>query len=263
MARRYSRGPFDPFDQPPFGGLREVQIPRPPRRFWVGLGFLGAALLVVLLTEPIVGFLTEIQWFDALGIKSVYLTRFWLELLLFLGSLVVAFLFGTLNVAVALRIRSGSALRALGVKRRTLRSAPGAVGLGATAIISLVLSGGVGSRWQELALYLHSSPAGTREPVYGLDVSFYLLTLPFLHDVVTWMLVLLFLVGLLVGGLYAWRGDTFDLRLPPRAVAHISVLMGILALVLAGSSWLDRYDLLFSHNGVIWGAGYTDVNVRT
>src|SRR5215469_6770158 len=99
MARRYSRGPFDPFDQTPFSGFREVQIPRPPRRFWIGVGFIGAALLVVLLTEPIVSFLTEIQWYDALGIKNVYLTRVALELILFFGTLLIAFLFGAANVA--------------------------------------------------------------------------------------------------------------------------------------------------------------------
>ena len=263
MARRYSRGPFDPFDQSPFGGFREVQIPRPPRRFWIGLGFIGAAVLVFLLTEPIVSFLTEIQWYDALGIKSVYLTRLSLELFLFFGTLILAFLFGAANVAATLRIRGGRALRAVGVRRRTLFSAPVAIGLGVTAVISLILAGGVGSHWQELALYLHATPTGVKEPVYGLDVSFYLLTLPFLHDVVTSLLVLFFLVGLLVVGLYAWRGDTFDLRLPAPAIAHLSILMAGLALVLAASSILDRYDLLYSHNGYVWGAGYVDVNVRS
>jgi uncharacterized membrane protein (UPF0182 family) len=263
MARRYTRGPFDPFDQPPFGGFREVQIPRPPRRFWFGLGFIGAALLVILLAQPIVSFLTDIQWFDALGMKGIYLTRVSIELWLFFGSLLVALLFGIGNVAVALRIRSGRALRAVGVRQRTLWTGPGALGVGAAVLISLILSAGVTSRWQELALYLHYSSTGVREPVYGLDVSFYVLTLPFLHDVVTWLLVLVFLVGLLVVGLYAWRGDTFDLRLPRPAMAHASVLLGVLALVLAASSYLDRYDLLFGHNGAVWGAGYTDVNVRT
>jgi uncharacterized protein len=262
MARRYSRGPFDPFDQTPFSGFREVQIPRPPRRFWIGLGFIAGALLVILLTEPLVSFLTEIQWYDALGIKSVYLTRVSLELILFFSTLVISFLFGAANVAVTLRIRGGRALRAVGVRRRTLWSATGAIGLGVTAVISLILAGGVGSHWQELALYLHSSPTGIKEPVFGLDVSFYLLTLPFLHDVVTSLLVLFFLVGLLVVGLYAWRGDTFDLRLPAPAIAHLSVLMAGLALVLAATSILDRYDLLYAHNGYVYGAGYTDVNVR-
>ena len=34
---------------------------------------------------------------------------------------------------------------------------------------------------------------------------------------------------LLMGALYAWRGDTFDLNLSPRAVAHISALLGVFA----------------------------------
>ncbi len=263
MARRYSRGPFDPFDQQPFGGFREVQIPRPPRRFWIGLGFVGVALLVILVTAPVVALLTEIQWFDALGVRGAYLNRIGLELLLFFGSLIVSFLFGALNVAIAMRIRSGRALRAVGIRRRTLWSAPGALGLGATAVISLILSGGVGSRWTDLALFSHSTPTGVREPVYGLDVSFYVLTLPFLHDIQTWLFGLIFLVLLLATALYAWRGDTFDLRLPPRAIAHLSILLGGLALVLAAGAILDRYDLLFSHNGVVWGAGYADVYART
>jgi uncharacterized membrane protein (UPF0182 family) len=262
MARRYSRGPFDPFDQPPFGGFREVQIPRPPRRFWIGLGFVAAAFLVVLLTAPVVGFLTEIQWFDALGLRGVYLNRVGLQLLLFFSSLLISFLFAVANLVVALRVRSGRALRAVGIRQRTLWSLPGAIGLGASAVIALILSGSVGSRWQELALFLHASGTGVKEPVFGLDVSFYLLTLPFLHDVLSWLFGLVFLVILLSAGLYAWRGDSFDLRLPPPAIAHLSILLGGLALVLGISAFLGRYDLLYAHNGVVWGAGYADVNAR-
>ena len=262
MARRSSRGPFEPFDQPPFGGFREVQIPRPPRRFWIGLGFIGAALLVIFLTAPIVGFLATIQWFDALGIKGVYLTRVGLETLLFFSGLIVAFLFGAVNVAIALRLRSGRALRAVGIRQRTLFSGAGALGLAATGIIALIFAGSALSKWQELALFTHATNTGTREPVFGLDVSFYLLTLPFIHSIVNWLFGLFFLVIVLVVGLYAWRGDTFDFRLPPRGIVHISLLVGGLALVLGATAFLDRYDLLYSHNGVVWGAGYADVNAR-
>jgi uncharacterized membrane protein (UPF0182 family) len=262
MARRYTRGPFDPFDQPPFQGFREVQIPRPPRRFWIGLGFVAAALLVILITAPIINFITENQWYGALGFQSVYLTQVGLSLELFFGSLVIAIAFGALNVLIALRIRTARALRAVGIRQRTFWSAPGALGLGAVVIIALILSGGVGGRWNELALFLHPQTTGSHDPVFGQDVGFYLLTLPFLHDVAGWLFALFFLTALLVLGLYAWKGETLDLRLPPRAVAHLSILLGGLALVLAYSTYLDRFDLVFAHNSVVWGAGYADVNAR-
>jgi len=239
-----------------------VRIPRPPRRFWVGLGFVGAAFLVLFLAAPVVSLITEIQWFDALGIRDAYVNRIWLGVLLFLGSLAVSFVLGAANVYVALRVRGGRALRAVGIRQRVLWSGTGALGLVATAVVALIVSAGVGSRWQELALYLHSTPTGLRDPIFNLDVSFYLLTLPFLHDVVNWLWGLVFLTILVVTGLYAWRGETFDLRLPLPAVAHLSVLLGVLALVMAAGAFLGRYDLLYAHNGVVWGAGYTDVNAR-
>src|SRR5579884_1361393 len=233
MARRY-RGPFEPFDPGSFeGGFRELHIPRPPRRFWIGLAFVVAAILVIALTAPLVNALTEVQWFTALGLRGVYVTRFFLQFWLFLAGLGAGFLFSAANVVVALRNRTGRVLRAVGIRRRVVRTAAGAIGLGASAAIALILAGPLGGNWQHLALFLHPVATGTRDPVFGLDVSFYLLTLPFLHDLLGWLTGLFFLVALLIAGLYAWRGDTFDLRLPPRALAHLSVLLGGIALVLS------------------------------
>src|SRR3989442_15820119 len=117
--------------------------------------------------------------------------------------------------------------------------------------------------WQHLVLWQHFTPTNVREPVFGMDVSFYLLTLPFLHDIDGWFFGLVFLTGLMVALLYVWRGDTIDLRLTAPSLGHLSVLLGIFGLVIAGGTILDRFDLVFSHNGVVYGAGYTDVHVRT
>src|SRR3989442_9336277 len=75
MGRRYPGGPFDPFEQSPFSGLQEFRIPRPPRRVWIGLAFVGGGILLLFVAAPLIGFLTETQWFQALGLGSVYLTR--------------------------------------------------------------------------------------------------------------------------------------------------------------------------------------------
>jgi uncharacterized protein len=262
MTRRYR--PFDPFERGgPFEAGREIRIPRPPRRFWFGVGLFGIAFLIFILASPIVWFFTEMQWYNALGLGSVFTTRLLLESLLFAGSLAVAFIYLAANVLVALRIRSGPGLRAVGIQRSSIRSPVAVIGLIGAGLIALILSGGAGTQWMTLALFQHASNTGITDPVLGQDVSFYLLTLPFLHSVVNWALGLVFMSVLLVGALYAWRGDTFDLNLSPRAVAHLSILLGVFALSLAAWSWIGRYDLLYAHNStVVWGAAYTDVNAR-
>jgi uncharacterized membrane protein (UPF0182 family) len=262
MTRRFR--PFDPFERGgPLQGGREIRIPRPPRRFWFGVGLFGLAFLVFVLASPVVWLITELQWYDALGFKDVFTTRLTLQTLLFVGSLAIAFIYLAVNVVIALRIRSGPGLRAVGIKRPSIRNATGVIGLIGAALIALILSGGAGTQWQTLALFQHASPTGTTDPVLGQDVSFYLLTLPFLHSIANWALGLDFMAVLLIGALYAWRGDTFDLNLSARAVAHLSILFGAFAVTLAAWTWLGRYDLMYAHNtSIVWGAAYTDVNAR-
>ena len=87
MTRRFR--PFDPFDRGgPLQGGREIRIPRPPRRFWFGVGLFGIAFLVFVLASPIVWLITELQWYDALGFKDVFTTRLWLQTALFAPCMV-------------------------------------------------------------------------------------------------------------------------------------------------------------------------------
>jgi uncharacterized membrane protein (UPF0182 family) len=262
MSRRYR--PFDPFERGgPFDVGREIRMPQIPRRFWGGVALFALAVLVFIVASPIVSFITELQWYDALGFRDVYTTRLTLEWSLAIGATLVAFVYLAVNVAIALRIRSGGALRAVGIQRPTVRGPAGWISLGVAAVIALILGAGAFSQWQPLALFMHATPVGTTDPVLGQDVSFYLLTLPFLHSVANWSLGLDFLTLLLIGGLYSWRGDSFDFRPTPRAIAHLSVLIAAFAVTLAVATWLSRYDLLYGHtSGTVWGAAYTDVNAR-
>lgn len=263
MGRQYR--PFDPFgERNPFERpIQDIHIPPPPRRFWVGLAFFGLAILVFFLVGPLVGFITEIQWFDALDLRSIYLTRWGLEAELFGGSLLVAFTFVALNVLVASRLRSGPSLRAVGIRGRgALRSLPTLGGLGGALLIALILSAGAGGQWQTLALFLHYSPAGVSDPVFGQDASFYMLTLPFYRALDNWLLGLVFMALLVIALIYTWRGETFELHLAPRPLAHVSILAALLALGLAASAYLGRYELLFAQNGFVHGPGFADVNAR-
>ena len=163
MTRRFR--PFDPFERGgPFEAGREIRIPRPPRRFWFGVGLFGIAFLIFILASPIIWFFTELQWYNALGLRDVFTTRLVLQTVLFVASLALAFIYLAANVVVALRIRSGPGLRAVGIRRSSIRSPIGVIGLIGAALIALILSGGAGSQWQTLALYQHAATDRDHRP---------------------------------------------------------------------------------------------------
>jgi len=124
VGRRYR--PFDPFERGgPFEAGREIRVPQIPRRFWGGVALFGLAVLIFIAASPIVGFITELQWYDALGYRDVYTTRLTLEWTLGLGSFILAFAYLAVNVAIALRSRTGAALRAVGIRRSIFRGPAG------------------------------------------------------------------------------------------------------------------------------------------
>jgi hypothetical protein len=123
MTRRYR--PFDPFERGGPLDAREIRFPRPPRRFWIAVGLFGLALLIFLFASPIIWFITELQWFDSLGFKDVFTTRLFLQTALFIGSFLLAFFYLVANVVLALRVRSGPSLRAVGIRRSSIRSPTG------------------------------------------------------------------------------------------------------------------------------------------
>src|SRR5260370_16331473 len=84
MTRRYR--PFDPFDRGgPLEG-RELRIPRPPRRFWIGAALFGLALLIFFFATPVVWLFPELQRYASLGFKDVSPPRLPLPVALFPGT---------------------------------------------------------------------------------------------------------------------------------------------------------------------------------
>jgi uncharacterized membrane protein (UPF0182 family) len=257
--RRYpwEPGGREPFDFEP----GEIRIPRPPRRVLVGLGIIGAAILILILASPLVTFITDLAWYRALGLDAVYLTRLRLQTELFAGSVVVSFLYLLVNARIAIGSGGPRALRAVGVGRPGGRVMIWTAVLGA-ALLAFFFSLGAGSNWQTLALFLGAGGGGAKDPVFGQDVTFYLLRLPFYEAVLAWAIALGFIGLLFAAAFHAWRLGGFETLNAGRALGHLSVLFAVLAVLLGVRRWFDQYDLLSSHNGFVWGAGYADINAR-
>ena len=128
-----------------------------------------------------------------------------------------------------------------------------------TAVIEL-------SNWDVVLRFLYQVPYGESDPVFGKDIGFYLFSLPAYVALKNWLLLLLVFSAAIAGaciGRMATSSST-SRRDGCRAavLAHASALLGLYFAVKAWSYGLDRYLLLYSDNGVVVGAGYTDLHVR-
>ena len=122
------------------------------------------------------------------------------------------------------------------------------------------------SNWDVVLRFLYQVPYGESDPVFGKDIGFYLFSLPAYVALKNWLLLLVVFSAAIAGVVYWAHGD-IELdkrprRLSPSVLIHASALLGLYFAVKAWSYGLDRYHLLYSDNGVVVGASYTDLHVR-
>ncbi len=137
---------------------------------------------------------------------------------------------------------------------------------GAAVLLGLLTASIELANWEVALRFLHQVPYGESDPVFGRDIGFYLFSLPAYVAIKNWLLLVVFFSAVLAGAVYWVQGDIeFDKPprgLSPAALLHGSLLLGLYFVVKAWSYALDRFLLLYSDNGIVVGAGYTDLHVR-
>ncbi|MCX8078529.1 MAG: UPF0182 family protein [Geminocystis sp.] len=132
--------------------------------------------------------------------------------------------------------------------------------------ISVLIAIIVSRYWERFLQFFNSIAYGEKDPIFGLDISFYLFKVPVLQIIYIWVLVLNILTISKVVLLYLLSNDSISegrFRGFSRSqLRHIYGLVSLLMFILSGGHWLNRYLLLFSSEGVVYGAGYTDIHVN-
>jgi hypothetical protein len=137
------------------------------------------------------------------------------------------------------------------------------VGILLALIVALLFS----NVWLQYVYFTNSVDFNLKDPIFGLDVSFYVFKLPFIQTILFFFLTLLLLAISISVAYYVftfrWESfDEFKDKLPRIGHVHISLLLAGIFIFIAAYFYLARFDLLTSPHGAVMGAGYTDVNVR-
>jgi hypothetical protein len=249
------------------------QTPRPAsRRRRRGI-VIGVIILIIVIASlrTFAIFYTDALWFSSVNLHSVWVKLFEIKfgLMVTFAVLFAALLMASLLVAERLAPK-GPTLDAEDefVKRYQEVIGPYArwLRIGVVVVLSLIVGSQAIGQWQNWILFSNSSSFGVTDPQFHRNVGYFVFTLPFQQFLVHWFLVALFVVLLITllshylnGGI---RMQGSRPRVRPAVKAHISVILGLLALVKAVGYYLARFNLDLSSNGYTQGAGYTDVHAR-
>ncbi len=250
-------------------------VARPPllRRYqlWILLGII-ALVLLLFLVQAIADAYTNYLWYQSINETMIWRSMVETKLglaLVFAGTFFLA-CWISLWAVDALSPADAHVMADYEIVRR-YRASIGRYPLMVRTVVSLLLALAVGvgtsSQWQHWLLYVNGGNFAVRDPQFGRNVGYYVFRLPFLSFLVDWslvaLLVLFIITGLahyLNGGL---RGPGASPRVSGHVIAHMSLILAVMALVrAAGYFFVDRYALDLSSNGVVAGAGYTGIHVR-
>ena len=119
--------------------------------------------------------------------------------------------------------------------------------------------------WTRLLPSLSPTVFGQADPVFSRDLSFYIFKLPILELVNMWLAGVLLFVLAAVLLTYLSAGETLRqgrfVGFSTQQQQHLYGIAASVLLTLALSHWLDRFELLYSTQGVTYGASYTDTYV--
>src|SRR5256885_10437862 len=247
--------------------LRVARLP-PGRRRRLGLVVLVALIALLLLLSSLVPLVAEWLWSQALGYERVFTTRLVAEALLGVGvgGLVCAFLYVNLRIAqrglvpnpLVVQFSAGAA--AVDVTRLVRRLVlPTALGL------ALLFGLGAAGSWLGVLQFLHRTPFGVTDAVFGRDVGYYVFTVPVIAGALGLITTLTTFALMAAIGLYALRRDVvvFGRRVTVEASArlHLALLIALLFLLAALRVYFVRLPgLLYSTTGPLVGASFSDLH---
>ncbi|TVR17756.1 MAG: UPF0182 family protein [Balneolaceae bacterium] len=216
----------------------------------------------------------EWLWLKELGYDRVFWVLRSTQLILIVGAFVISAIFFTLNFRhLASQLKNlnlhGSPLQGIEFDLNSEfanKRVKQFFTLGAL-VMALLFALSFFIRWDESLRFISSVEFGEVDPLFGRDIGFYMFQFPFWGVVQSSLTSIAFLTVAILALSYIFTGllrvqslTNFDA--PKRVMNHLNLNIAIWLALLAWGFYLDRFGLLFKSDGIVFGAGYTDVTVQ-
>jgi uncharacterized membrane protein (UPF0182 family) len=237
-------------------------------------------LLVAIFFNSITSYLIDFQWFSELNYKEVFFKKLVTQLQFFVPCFIVLFFifFGYMK-AINAHSEKKSGL-GITVKTRKLKNM---IFRGSSAVIAFVFSiVFVSQVWYNFLIFMNGKSFHLADPIFNRDISFYIFQLPFLNNLYSFLMGLLFIL-LLINVAYnavvflttrppsyesednittIFKGENIYKNIWAAASRQLTLLGSLFFLLLGFGFYLRMFEVLYSKGGVAYGAGYTDIHVR-
>ncbi len=243
---------------------------------FVGVIFVGAALLLVT-SFLSAGYFVDYWWFGSLGYENYFWERKLYQYAVLVSVSLLFFLIFFLNFWVAsrylgttpqpvTRTSNPSSFRTSKNLLKMFRVGSMWVYTPISLILAVVVALPIYKQWESFLLYIFAPAAGTSDPVYGKDVSYYLFSFP-IYTLIQKRLLITFSILLVCLLVLYWMEKRMlshhELRLHRGARFHLNLLILLIFLIEVWDFILQRYGLLYSknHMPLFFGPGYIEMNI--
>ena len=228
----------------------------------------GLLIIIFAVLLILSGLYADWLWFDSLGYISVFKTVLFSKVGLGTVVFLLFFVLLLLNFMV-LKKRSDATHQK--------------IYLSVIAGVSL-LAGIISSTyWFVVLKFLNYVGFGFVDPVFKNDIGFYMFVLPFYEFVLSILFFLFLAMVIITTFAYLLRIKTkkipktdakeemsigleqgfqqIKVEIPQKGRTHLGLLAGLILIILSAFFYLQRYSILFSPRGAVFGAGYTDIKI--
>ena len=124
----------------------------------------------------------------------------------------------------------------------------------------------LGNNWIIVQQFLNKTAFGISDPVFGRDLGFYFFNLTFYHFIYSIVMSLLVITTIMVMMVYLLNASAelfmIDWEEFSFAKKHLSILVAAIFALKAWGYKLATFDNLYSNQGAVFGAAYTDIHAR-